>query len=194
MWDTEIKALKMARKIKPNHGNGIKPYVWTEHRDEKKRRSETANELRMCWKWNRVFIFLCSLLSEPKCACACPYSYVKTTTITTPNEWHLPKEHILFDLIRFGWACFDTKSPFVRRNIMTMLYIGCAVPTYACIVCSVLCALCDRVSEILKWAHKKLQQYFFTLLSSSSSIYLCWCVWVRVSFFRLHFSHPSAIR
>lgn len=131
-----------------------------------------AVRLRMSWECVEnemvVYFSMFTLVHAESVRCACPH--VKTTTITTQNEWHLPKEHILFDLLRFGWACFDTKSPFVRRNIMTMVRIGCAVPTYACIVCA---CVWQGVGEILKWAHKKPQQYFFTLLSASSCLSTC---------------------
>lgn len=72
----------MARKIKPNHGIGTKPYVWTEQHQKKTQRDcEWAeNVLKSC-------IFLCSLLSMPKWACALCVSVCRNHHHYHPPKW-----------------------------------------------------------------------------------------------------------
>lgn len=188
MWDTGIRALKMARKIKPNHGNGTKPYVWTEQQWHKKRRHELENELRMCWKRNLVhFFLLCSYLSMPwmrERARLCKKN-PKWVAFTKATYF------IWFDLIRFGWADFDVKAHLYERIWWRWytLYVSTEYPPMRVLSVCVLCMLCVTACRRFWNERTKAPAIFLRpFISSYSSMCICLsllgCVCVCV-FFRL---------
>lgn len=158
-WLLKIKALKIARKIKPNHCTITKPYVWTEKKRARLRMNCKCVEI--------VYIFTVFTLSMHKCVCVCKNHHPKMSGIC--------QRKIYFIWFATVWL-FRYKRPFVQ----------CTRPKYNNdVVYAPMRLYSVTVSERFWNEHAKSLAIFlhpFIFFSICHSLCVCF-------FLRLYFSH-----